>query len=338
MQQIEKDEVIIRKTIVHILDCQSGFIKTSNALMETGPDLNEFLRGHIFRLLDSDDTKKCKFYEETSEVYQMLESLDEKEDEQFIEVTKHLAERLFEIMCESIEIPAADLICVSFQVESQVHLALLKMNYKDSYMHRQLDDGQNDIRKQHVMPSAGGRLSEAVIINLETMDIRLVEKKYEVREEKINYLSERFLMCHTDLAPKKKFNILTRVINDINNKYDDADVEKKLETKSQLQKQFEESKEFNVNEIAQNLFADSIEKKEAFEEKMERYDMQYDNFSVIKESTVKKLEKQVIVTDTGIEIKIPMEEYNTKDNVIITKEPNGTSTITIRNIEGVTVK
>ena len=56
------------------------------------------------------------------------------------------------------------------------------------------------------------------------------------------------------------------------------------------------------------------------------------------ESTVKKLEKQVIITDTGIEISIPMEEYKSKDNVVITKEPDGTATITIRNIEGVTVK
>ena len=77
---------------------------------------------------------------------------------------------------------------------------------------------------------------------------------------------------------------------------------------------------------------------DAFDDRMERYDMQYDNFSVIKESTVKKLEKQVIITDTGIEISIPMEEYKSKDNVVITKEPDGTATITIRNIEGVTVK
>lgn len=337
MRQVERDEIIIRKAIIHILDCDSGFMKTSNTLLELGPDLNEFMRGHIFRLLDSDDTKKCQFYEEASPVYSMLEQLNEKDDEQFIEVTKVLAENLFDIMCESVEIPPADFLCVSFQVESQIHLALLKMNYKDSYIHMQADES-NDIVKQRIIPSNGARLTEAVLINLETMEVRLVEKRYEVKEEKINYLSERFLMCHTDLAPKRKFNILTRVINDINNKYDSADVQTKLETKSRLQKEFAETQEFNVNEIGDRIFGHSPEKKEAFDDRMERYDMHYDNFSVIKESTVKKLEKQVIVTDTGIEISIPMEEYNTKENVIITREEDGTATITIRNIEGVTVK
>ncbi|MDO4170778.1 MAG: nucleoid-associated protein [Lachnospiraceae bacterium] len=337
MKRIERDEIIIRKAIVHILDCESGFMKTSNALLDLGPELNEFLRGHIFRLMDSDDTKQCHFYEESSPVYSMLEQLNEKEEEQFIEVSKVLAENLFDIMCESIEIPPADFICVSFQVESQVHLALLKMNYKDSYAHFQ-SDKLNYIVKNRVIPSNGARLTEAVLINLETMDIRLVEKRYEIKDEKINYLSERFLMCHTDLAPKRKFNILTRVINDINNKYDSADVQTKLETKSRLQKEFEEAQEFNISKIGDRLFGNSPEKKEAFDNKMERYDMQYDNFSVVKKSTVKKLEKQVIVTDTGIEISIPMEEYNTKENVVITREADGTSTITIRNIEGVSVK
>ena len=39
-------------------------------------------------------------------------------------------------------------------------------------------------------------------------------------------------------------------------------------------------------------------------EKIERYDMQYDTFTVAKENTVKKLEYQMLETDTGIEIKI----------------------------------
>ena len=66
--------------------------------------------------------------------------------------------------------------------------------------------------------------------------------------------------------------------------------------------------------------------------------MQYDTFTVAKENTVKKLEYQMLETDTGIEIKIPMEEYNTKDNVEIIEEPGGGSTIIIKNIENVKIK
>lgn len=62
-----------------------------------------------------------------------------------------------------------------------------------------------------------------MIINLTEYKVRLVEKKYEMLNgDKINYLSERFLQCLADLAPKKKFQILNKVINDINNHYPEA--------------------------------------------------------------------------------------------------------------------
>ena len=67
-------------------------------------------------------------------------------------------------------------------------------------------------------------------------------------------------------------------------------------------------------------------------------DMQYDTFTVAKENTVKRLEYQMLETDTGIEIKIPMEEYNMKDNVEIIEESGGGSTIIIKNIESVKIK
>ena len=75
----------------------------------------------------------------------------------------------------------------------------------------------NDIVKQRVMPTDSAKLTEAVIIDLTEYKVRLVEKKYEMLNgDKINYLSERFLQCYADLAPKKKFQILNKVINDIN--------------------------------------------------------------------------------------------------------------------------
>ena len=54
------------------------------------------------------------------------------------------------------------------------------------------------------MPTDSAKLTEAVIIDLSEYKVRLVEKKYEMLNgDKINYLSERFLQCYVDLAPKK---------------------------------------------------------------------------------------------------------------------------------------
>lgn len=336
---MQKDDVIIRKAIVHILDYQKGYLGLSDSLLELGPDLNDFLRGHIYKLISSDDMKKCRFNEENSPIYSMLETFDENDEDEYISVSKKVAECIFEVMCDSGEIPSADFVMASFQIESTIHLAFLKMNYKENFIHTQVEENQNDIIKQRIiLPSETSRLAEAAVINLKTMDIRLIEKRYEINGEKINYLSEKVLFCHADLPAKKKLNILTKAIQDINNKYDDRDINAKMEAKSILQQEFVENQEFNVNDIGDKIFGNHSAMKQDFDEVLERYDMQYDTFTVANESTVKKLEKQVLLTDTGIEIMIPMEEYNSKSNVEVIEEPGGAKTIVIKNIENLTLK
>ena len=337
--KMQKDDIVIRKGILHILDSHTGYLGLSNQLLDMGPDLMEFVRGHIFKILESDDAKKCQFDGAVSPVIGLLKSMEEAEDESFIEATRTLAENLFDIMSDSVMIPAADLLCVTFQVQSVIHLALLKMNYKVTYIHRQEEKEVNDIVKQRMMPTDSTKLTEAVIIDLSEYKVQLVEKKYEMLNgDKINYLSERFLQCYADLAPKKKFQILNKVIDDINNHYPEDGVRKRMDLKSRLREEFLDYQAFKVSEIGDKLFGDHQGKKQEFDEKIERYDMQYDTFTVAKENTVRKLEYQMLETDTGIEIKIPMEEYNTKQNVEIIEEPGGGSTIVIKNIDQVKVK
>lgn len=110
---------------------------------------------------------------------------------------------------EGLDIPAADLLFVTFQAEGIIYLALLKMNYKESYTHEITEIPDNpvintDIIKTHsLLPSATSRIPEAVVINLSDYHIKLLEKKYEINGEKAYYLSENFLVCRTSIPPKE---------------------------------------------------------------------------------------------------------------------------------------
>lgn len=352
---IAKDDIVIRKAILHILDTVHGECILSNTLLDPGPDLYEFIRNHIYKIVSSDDTKDCEFNPETSPIYSILETWDESDETSFIEASQSIADRLYVSMGEGLDIPAADLLFVSFQAEGTIYLALLKMNYKESYTHIVTNDSETEemsdddetevpvihadiIKSKALLPSSGTRIPEAIIINLSDFHIKLLEKRYEINGEKIFYLSEKFLVCHTNLPPKKKLNILTKVINNISNKYDGADLKTKMDTKSALQKEYVDNKSFDIEEIGNRLFGKSPEKKSEFDEKMEQYDLQYDNFTVTNESTVKKLERQVMVTDSGIEISIPMETYNKLANLEIQTDVTGKSTIIIKNIDNLILK
>ena len=56
---MEQDEIIIRQGIVHILDGELGCPVYSGQLLELTPDINDFFRQHIFKILSGDDMKKC---------------------------------------------------------------------------------------------------------------------------------------------------------------------------------------------------------------------------------------------------------------------------------------
>ena len=73
MEHIQKDDIIIRKGILHILDSHTGYLGLSSQLLEMGPDLMEFVRGHIFKIMESDDAKRCQFDGSVSPVLSLLE-------------------------------------------------------------------------------------------------------------------------------------------------------------------------------------------------------------------------------------------------------------------------
>lgn len=74
MEHIQKDDIIIRKEFTYF--GQPHRISwLSSQLLEMEPDLMEFVRGHIFKIMESDDAKRCQFNGSVSPVLSLLESM-----------------------------------------------------------------------------------------------------------------------------------------------------------------------------------------------------------------------------------------------------------------------
>ena len=337
---MEKDDIIIRSAIMHILDSTVGMPVLSDELLNLTEDMNDFLRNHIYKVISGDELKTCVFDEENSEVYHLIREFTE---ESMIEVTKKLAGLLYGIMNSNIDIPPADVFFVTYQLESQKHLAILKMNYKEVYMHytsmNEEDGNVNDIMKQCcALPGGGGRLSEAVTISLAENTVQLIEKKFDVNGVKTNYLSEVYLQCHAKMSQKAKLDIVTKAVDQINKKYYEGDFEKKMEAKSVIHNTYVEQGTIVPEEIGETLFGDIPEIKEEFVEKLEKYKLPKEEIKVKSEKTTKKFEKQFLTTDSGIEINIPMEEYNNKQHVEFITNQDGTISVLIKNVNKITSK
>ncbi len=330
-----KDEIRLKKVIVHILDSSVGMAVLSDTELEYGPEFGDFVREHICKIASGDDSKECRFHTAESEVYQMLENYS---DDDFVEVSKKMAELLYGFMRSNVDIPSADLAVVRFAYGTEDYIALLKMNYKSLYTHRtlSLEEGNiNEIIKhKSILPSESQKLIEAAIIRLNDKAVWVVERKYEINGERQNYFSFLYLKCSSHLSHKSKLSIVSKAVESVNNDgFDEKDVYvKQMEAKNIIHEEIRERGGFVVEEIADRIFEGEPNLRDAFQERMEKYDMVKEEIRPQSENTVKKYDTQHLYTDTGIEIKIPMDQYNNPQNVEFITGSDGTISVLIKNI------
>ena len=340
---MNKEDIRIRNVIVHIMDPTIGMPVLSDTELEYGSEIAEFLKEHIVKISSGDDAKECRFYKEESEIYRMLNSYS---DEDFVAVSKEIAGLLYDIMSGNIDIPPADLMVVRFREGEEEYLALLKMNYKAFYTHRTMAAGDGEgnsneiIRHKSILPSESQRLTEAAVIRLNDLALQVIERKYEVNGEKTNYFSFLFLKCSAHMSHKSKLAIVSRAVESVQKEcFDETErFEKQMRAKSIIQEEIEEKGGFVVEELAEKIFEQEPELKVAFQDKMEKYDMVKEEIQPRSDNTVRKYQSQHLYTDTGIEIKIPMEQYKNPQSVEFITNPDGTISVLIKNIEHLEAK
>lgn len=338
---VQQDDIIIRKGIVHILDGELGYPVYSEEELKASPAVNDFFRGHIYGLLAGDDMKKCYFSEEEpSEVYELVKAFKEEE---LVQVSKKLADILYKLMNENVAIPSGDLAVLTFQAQGSKYLALLKMNYKESFVHMTSTEESGNVNQiicyQSTLPATGAKLSEAVFIHLEDFSVQLVEKKYEVNGSKVNYLSELFLKCKASMSSKSRLSIVTRAVEQVNQKHFAEEPVKQMEAKRILKEELQENNgTLKVEKISEKLYGDMPEIQEEFDDKLKKYHMEQAEVSLQSEKTTRRFEKQYLKTDTGIEINIPMEQYQDIERVEFLTNPDGTISVLIKNISRISTR
>ena len=330
-----KEEIRIEHVIIHILDATVGMPVLSDTEIDFGSDFADFLKEHIAKVMSGDDKKQCRFYEKESSIGNMLKDY---KDDNFIECSKQIANELYDIMNSNVEIPSADLAIVRFKDRDDAYLGILKINLRSSFTHKTAALGEvnsNEIVKyKAVFPSEAQKLTEAAIIRLSDLSVSLIEKKYTINNEKTNYFSYLFLKCSAELSPKTKLSIVTRAIEQVQKENLDEynACEAQMKAKSIIQEELSENGGFVVEDLADRVFEEQPQMRNDFQDKMEKYEMVKQEVIPENEGTIKKYQKQCLMTDTGIEIRIPMDQYKDSNSVEFFTNDDGTVSVIIKNI------
>lgn len=335
----EEIYIDIRKLIIHILDTnlQMPVLSGKEAALED--DVVQFVGNHIGKILCDDGLKTAEFGNEESAVRNLCIRIHEDEG-CYVEATSQAASMLYDIMLQYPSIPSGDLVCCLFSVDNQDYLGLMKFNYKTSFIHFVDSEGGSSvnsiIKQKNALPGENQKVDECIMVNLDTMEIKVLEKKYEINGENQFYLSTMFLDTVCKPSKKEKARVFKKATESFSKRVlaDETRITQNLKTA--ISEQLEESPVIELEKVAESAFGNNSDLKRSYIEHMEEAGFT-DDVVEIDEATAKKaFKKQKIKTDSGIEITLPYELYKEKGKVEFINNTDGTISIMIRNIGKIT--
>lgn len=332
------EEINIKRLVLHILDGSIGMPILSEYEHPNDSDTFDFIKLHIEKVFKDINIKKADFEGDDNNIKLLCKTLS-KDEESFLDVSKELAESLYKILIKNIDIPSFDLVCTTFEGDEKRYLGLFILNYKISYIHHV---GEEDNRKINrvikqitTLPNNGQKIEEFVIVDLDDYSILLKEKRYDIDGVKEYYLSKYFLKSKTILSDKEKVDIINKTSKKMINDYYDGDIKKMVDLKTAIATSVEENDNIDIEMVKKEAFKDNLELQEMYTEELITKGVTEKNVS-LNENVAKKISKtQRLVTDDGIEIKIPISYLNTSEKVEFINNVDGTISILLKNIRDI---
>ncbi len=324
-------EAIIRQAILHILDTTVDSPDLSDSAMELSPDKTAYFQTCIERLEATDDARLCQLKASSAFAAELAQNGD------FVDLSRRIAGVMFDYMHAHPTIPCADLAVVDYDRDGEAFLAILKLNYKNGYVHA-LDQGApgavHTIQNQRaLLPSPTAKAEEGALICRASGAVRLVEKKYDIDGKKDYYLSNVILECTQSLTEKKKLDVIrqaaTQAVQDAyaetphveehvavmlcNQAAEQENVISAETVKKQIEEQFP---------MAAEPFAAAVQEAEVNAAEPVR----------VTPARVRRLESRCLRTSSGIEIKIPAELLASDSAVEFIHSDDGSLSMLIRDV------
>jgi len=334
-------DIHIKSVFLHILDASINLPVLSDTEVDLDGEISEFLEKHVNKILDDANVKKAQFIGDVNNVRDMCMAVA-ADAACFADVSRELASMIFDIMLKNVDIVSGDLICCLLTINNERHIAILKLNYKTGFTHyvSQMEGGTTNsiIKHKTLLPAEGQKPDEAVLVSLESGEIKLLEKAYEINGAKEFYLSQYFLKCSTDLSDNQKLKIIDKVTKKINKKYYDEDFDKVAKLKNVVSQSIEDNNEVRVEKIAEEMFDTNLSVREEYIQEIQKAGLTEEAIQIPEKIAEKKFKTHKIKTDTGIEINFPLSYYDNSDMIEFSNNPDGSISIIIKNISKIISK
>lgn len=328
------NEIIINKVYISALDKENDALMLSEAELVINEQTYEYFEKHILRCIKDDEAKPGKFEGGVNIVRELCKEIFEDKDE-FLVSSKKLSQFLYKCMKnDEKELPGDFAVC---HCDSQqgVFLALLKLNYSNSYSHfYKLDEDvvTLDIGVSKTgLPGLGQKLSRAVFIRKpisqeEEYDFLTFDKQLD------GYFCQAFLRVSPIRDRRENTRIIQKTSEDFARRAFKDNAQEAEGFRKKITETLMQEDKLNLNALSENLLP-SEEKRTEYKAALLNEGISETDVFIDKEWAEKKLKKKRLKVDKSIDLYIDDEVYNDKNKFQIKRNGDGTIDIILKNIK-----
>ena len=331
----------IQRAVIHILDRDSDEPVFNDFELEINSDISTFLEKHISKSINDEEARKAKFKEGINIIKEVSDRMA-TDLSYFLEGSKEIARQLFKAMKTNSSISSTDLIICMYEIEAEVNIAILKMDYTTSFIHdvEMVDEKfKISIKKQDIsLPNIGQKIQKCAFVrgNQNVQDYNLIILDNQINKKNEEPIAQFFL--HTFLSAE------LIVDNKIQTKIFKTETENWIRAKAEEGEHFvetirehvnnivHEQEEIDMKDFSYKVFGNKQDLREDYLKSMEEKGLANEKFEVDKGWVEKKLNRIRFKTESNIEIIIGYEYFNDKNKFEIVNNPDGSRNIIIKNV------
>ena len=246
-----------------------------------------------------------------------------------------IAGRVYDAVCHNGAIRPGSGICIWAVADDQPFIGFFKLNFQRKYMCYLEEDGTVSWHiNSKVLPDSKKKDYEFFIINVLEQTVELSPVTEVVNGVQTNYLASFVLELQADRPEKETVKLFdTAAVETIRECYQEEEAPQKiLEYKADVAFTVAETGAIDTKEVEERIFADNEIAAKRYQEKVAEAELPKAPIPVSKPTERLVPKKQKIVTDTGVELLIPVAYLQDEHLVAYETADDGSISIVIKNV------
>lgn len=319
-------DIYLKKVLIHQFTPTDTDIHFSSQYLTLSPEIDVYFRKKLEKVFSS-DAKRGKL--DSDNVFLSLLSDD------LMATSKEIVALWKKEFVASDDQKANELIFLQFDKDGMPYFAFLRVALKPNFVHTTEDNSNVMLKTDNNFPSASQVPDDAIVINRETNQYYLFEKRIKQDGKLRLYFSENLLQDKPQPSVATAIKTLESTALKIADTYQKNDFDFQAKLKSAIHDHIEDDT-LSPEKLADQLFDEHLTAKLSFVDEVKPTLPEKVKLTDIDTSKqLKRLESQKLSLSNGIELIVPNAIYQDAESVEFIQNNDGTYSILIKNIEDI---